>query len=81
MSDDSPKPPPRVIEANIHAVGGPAKAKFTGARPKPGALVEATDVAGTEGGQIVPKDPAGLVEDATDPRERKSEKPSGPAAG
>lgn len=79
---DSPKPPPRVIEANIHAVGAPAKAKFTGARPKPaGALVEDTSVAGTEEGKIVPKDPAGLAEGATDPRERKSENPSGPAGG
>lgn len=79
MSDSPAKP--RVVEAHIHAVGSPAKSAFTSPpRPK-GALVEDTSVAGTEGGQIVPKDPAGLAEAATDPRERKSEKPSGSAGG
>ena len=69
-----PKPEPKVIDVHIRASADPARVAIG---KRPGALVEDTSVAGTEAGKIVPKDPAGLVEGATDPRERKSEKPSG----
>lgn len=72
----SQPPKPNVILGEIHVAADPAKTSF---KPKPGgALVEDTSVVGTTDGKIVPRGPGGLAEAATDPRERKSEKPSGP---
>ena len=70
----SEKKKKRLIEGDINIQASPARA---GNAPKPtgGALVEDTSRVGTEDGSVEVR-PAGdgLVEGATDPRERKQKK-------